>query len=60
MAGQAFIYDLHPSSQESLRVMLLPIKIDEKHVAVLQVARSSFSVEKTLLDLKRFLFFWVR
>lgn len=58
MAGQAFIYDLHPNSQESLRVMLLPIKINEKHVAVLQVARSSFSVEKTLLDLKRFLFFW--
>lgn len=58
MAGQAFIYDLHPNNQESLRVMLLPIKIDEKHVAVLQVARSSFTVEKTLLDLKRFLFFW--
>lgn len=58
LSGQAFVYDLHPSSQESLRVMLLPVKIDEKHVAVLQVARSSFTVEKTLLDLKRFLFFW--
>lgn len=56
--GQAFMYDLHLNKQEALRVMLLPIKIDEKHVAVLQVARSSISVEKTLLDLKRFLFFW--
>lgn len=55
--GKNVFRTLHLNPLESLHIFSMPVKVDKKVIAVIEVARSSISVENTLVYTKGILIF---